>query len=431
MQYIIKETPEGVIDWVNKVFTFSSEIKEFDDLWLDGAIYNDFVIDWKNIILVDAPKSSIFWDYYSFWDISSKHTKYIAKEQPRGDINHKNKIFTLKNDVYKVDDLWLDWAIYNNYTVDKNILTLEDAPMVSLYIDYYTLLWRRNINTGITFKDIKKELLRLIWQKESSKNFQDEYISGKINSVANDIWNWHVTNLLDSKDIIKAGNMSFQNAFVSFNVRQWAISSSDVNIWDTSITASIKDMDEYWWAMFWVDIIKYAKSFDKKLSWVSWISVDHKAGTKIVALYELPDDFSKWISVKKIVNDASGIKEIDIPFWIGNSSYEILTDSNSWKKLLKLNWLNSWDIVKFYYVLSYPMMYNDNDLCPFPDSYWLSVLALLAAGMIAQENTMPMSWVLLSMAYPNLKTMYSYFSSDLKKTKQKLLPKVYSFESIR
>jgi len=63
---------------------------------------------------------------------------FISNETPTGTIDWVNKVFTTSQNIDQIDDIWIDWAPYFNYTFIWNTVTLTDAPTVSIYIDYYT-----------------------------------------------------------------------------------------------------------------------------------------------------------------------------------------------------------------------------------------------------------------------------------------------------
>lgn len=64
---------------------------------------------------------------------------YISKEIPVGVINGANVTFTTAQNIASIDNVWVDGGIYlGTYNSTANVLTLGDAPTVSLYIDYYS-----------------------------------------------------------------------------------------------------------------------------------------------------------------------------------------------------------------------------------------------------------------------------------------------------
>lgn len=427
MTYIIKEIPFGLIDWNNRIFSFSEKIKQLDDLWLDWAIYTDFIVDWKDIILSHAPKLSIYWDYYTYGFVDWTTNKYIKKEVPDWKISGENKKFILKENISKIISVWFDWAIYNNFSTDWRAIILEDAPQFSLFVDYYWLSNLEYNDTNISFAQIKKEVWRLIWHKNTSKNFSSEYIWNKINIVANDIWSGNIINLLDPRTIIKSSVMSFQKAEYIFRSRMSSVLFKELSPWDFEINTNTNNFLENSFVLIDWDIVSYWRKTTKYLERAIWININHFAWTKVEQLYELPDDFFIWVWLFKLEDN----RETEISFEHWKESFSILTDSKTRKKLLKIN--NFQENIKFklVYIKSYPNIYDDSDFCPFPGNYWLTVLALLTAWIIAQENSMPMASNLLSMAYSNLQAMYSFFSTDIKKSKQKILPRAYSFASLK
>jgi len=65
---------------------------------------------------------------------------YVSNETPSWAVNWSNMVFTSLNPISKIDEIYVDWAIYLNYTLewaDVSKITLSDAPTVSIYLDYY------------------------------------------------------------------------------------------------------------------------------------------------------------------------------------------------------------------------------------------------------------------------------------------------------
>lgn len=430
MTYIKKEIPTGIIDWVNREFVFKNKIKELDDLWVDGAIYTEYSIDWNKIILSHAPQYSIVWNYFARLIISEVYTKYISKEIPNWQINWENKIFELKYNALHLDDIWLDWAIYTNYTFESNIITLNDAPKHSVLVDYFPEWSKIEVQTDVKLWDIKKEILRLLWQKETSPVFTGDVLRLNINSVSYNVWKWNVINILNN-EIIRAWNLKFQNSFYSFRTKKSSSLTKELKVWEQSLEANSSNLNKKWYVLIWADIINYKWNNWNFLNWLSQIDTNHDAWEKILQLYELPIDTEKVISVKKIITTDNGINELEINYkdwWV---NFNILNDFKKEKKLININWIWEWVDIRVEYVSEYPNLILDEDFCPFPKNYWLTVIAPLTAWILAYNNSLPMSESLLNIAYANLKEMYLYFNDDLRITKQKIIPSRYRFNSIR
>jgi len=118
MAFIPNEVPTWAIDWINKIYTFSKPIFQFDDLWVDWAIYINFTVTWTyTILLVDAPTLSIFWDYYDTPETNPPSGKFLVSElRTLWERYQQNNDFTDVSDDNFIDfanDLNLDY--YDKY----------------------------------------------------------------------------------------------------------------------------------------------------------------------------------------------------------------------------------------------------------------------------------------------------------------------------
>lgn len=119
---IANEIPSGVIDWVNKVFTFSNNIDEIVTLVYDGAEYTNFVVDSvnkKQVTLIDAPKYEVYADYYpttsdisydsdiTFWGIKNRIWDLLG--QTGNSTNFRDEILSSK--INNVARRVLKWRI--------------------------------------------------------------------------------------------------------------------------------------------------------------------------------------------------------------------------------------------------------------------------------------------------------------------------------
>ena len=64
---------------------------------------------------------------------------HITKETPTGAIDGSNTEYVLANPVYKIDDVFVDGAIYTDFSFYGKKLIFDDAPTVSVKVDYWTL----------------------------------------------------------------------------------------------------------------------------------------------------------------------------------------------------------------------------------------------------------------------------------------------------
>jgi len=93
-------------------------------------------------------------------------SQLIPNEVPTWTIDWVNKVFTFLNDIDYITTLVFDWAEYTTFIVDsinKNLVTLVDAPTVSIYADYYPIASTVVVDSTVTFWDIKNKVWNLLW----------------------------------------------------------------------------------------------------------------------------------------------------------------------------------------------------------------------------------------------------------------------------
>jgi len=176
----------------------------------------------------------------------------IRKEVPSWDINWVNKIFTLANDVDYIDDIFVDWAIYEDYILVWRVLTFVDAPQLSVYVDYKTTAPVPTIPTlWKTLWSIITEIYRLTWQTSNSVKFWRSVLVDEINSICNQIWDWRVTNILNPRQIFRCAKQPYQKAYRWYRLKgSWTI-TVDAVIWDTVVQMNAEKMAENGYAILW------------------------------------------------------------------------------------------------------------------------------------------------------------------------------------
>jgi len=346
----------------------------------------------------------------------------IKKEIPTWTIDWNNKTFTLANIPSQVDDLWLDWAIYVDFIINWNILTLTDAPTYNLFIDYDIASVNPITTSQDTFWDIKQEIWDLLWQTSNSTTFSSAKLWKKINSKIKEVLRWRITSLLDLNRIYRCWAISFMTN--TFYIRTaWMNVMTDVlNVWDTEAICSTVNLYPAWYVMINWEIIKYTSLTSTTLEWVSWNVIKHYGGEKITQLYEMPWDMEKPNEVYYM----SWNEKIEIPFsdtetpWV---CYNIIWT----KKLLKIIWLEYNKIIRIDYTKVLYNLVNDTDLCVLPDNYGTEVIAPLIAGNYALTRGIPTAQSILLNWYTNLQNMYQFFTNKITITKQSIKPQSYKF----
>ena len=221
---IYKETPIGVIDWINKVFTVSEVIDVIDDVYLWWAPYRSVSFNWKTITFAEAPPlwADITIDYFyedwtqsvfsdvTFWDIIDEVYFYIWQNKTSRTylidnvkreinkvvkkLNNKTAISSVirqysfnptKALTAKVDDNWV--FIWENisYIQENWIALLWDMLYKYNYYTAWVLWWTKDA----TFKEW--DILNM-WYKipSSALKVSEIYIDWtKVEYVDNRIFN--------------------------------------------------------------------------------------------------------------------------------------------------------------------------------------------------------------------------------------------------
>lgn len=332
----------------------------------------------------------------------------IIKEVPVWLIDWVNTIFTLKNDVESIDDIFLDGAIYTSYTLKWNILTLSDAPLVSLFVDYESKVntISEKISTGITLWDIVSEVYNLTWQTANSTNFNRERIVRMINSISNQIWKWRVINLLNPSQIFSCFALLFSIKDISFRINGTWVLSEKLEINENNAIWDFSNLDLAWFVKVASDLVKYTYNDKKNLSWVEWQSIKYFSWEKLKQVYELPVDFMDIIKIFE-------------PNFYKN--YELINYKS--KYLIDFSGFSQNEIVSLTYRKKYVNLINDSDLCMLPDNYWIDILANLVAWELLFQRNMPTSQNLLSVWYNFLQTMFLEYEAEKRPIKTSLKAK--------
>jgi len=352
----------------------------------------------------------------------------IRKETPTWTINWVNKVFTLLNTPDFIDDIFFDWAIYTTFTIVGKILTLVDAPTVSLFVDYESTTDEVVIDSTVTFWDIKNKVWNLLGQKSTSTNFSDGIVWSKINSVARRVLKGRVKNLLDKNQIFRAGKLWFTEGKLNVRIQDWGKLNTELEVWDIVALMDTTNVLTSWFVEIWGDIISYSGKIITELQGTLWQTVTHLVAERVNQLYEMPTAMDKPSEVFKIVD----WRRFDIPLRNDNNQscyYEVL---RSWTQiLLKIAWLDQDDLVEVNYQSKFTNMWVNTDINPLPEDYWEEVLGYIAAWELAFGKKLPVNQEILIMGYWNLQNMYQDYTNTTQVIKQSIRPQHYKFRTLR
>ena len=351
--------------------------------------------------------------------------KLIPNEFPAWSVDWVNKTFTFLNEIESMVTLTVDGVEYLWFTVNGNQITLIDAPLYEIYADYYPKNTATEvIETEITLWDIMSKVWYLLWQKPTSINFSTDIVREEINRACINIWRWRVVNKLNPAQIIRAGNLWFQNRDFSLRIKAWSVLQDKIVPWVVEIPMDTANLLPQWYLSLWADIVYYNAKTSDSIIWVQWVKIDHFAWERVVQLYDVPENFETPIWLDWIVWWVNGIQYRSIPFDNGRIRFEIV---RFWKKiLLNIYWIENNTQIRVNYVRKYENLQEYGDICLLPDNYWIDVLAYMVAWNLAYDKWLPMWERLLNQSYWNLRQMYQFFTNEVKVVKQKLIPKHYN-----
>lgn len=346
---------------------------------------------------------------------------FIPKEIPSWVIDGINKIFTLLNDVDYITSVYLDGAIYVDFTLSGKVITLSDAPTSTIYVDYYTADSIIPIVTNTKLSDVKTKIWRLLWVQPNSGNFSSEILTEEINDVMSDIWRGNIVNRLTNK-IISSGWMYFQENYYSFRISKKSNITSDVSIGDTSINMPTDGMNAQGWVMIWGDYIQYTSKTDTSIEWVSGITTSHNSGATVIQLYTLPLNYDIMIQMDEVNYQYSWVRYTPIN-WEWVVKFDIL---RVWSvPLLKIDWLAYDTIIRTKYSTKYvDVTDNDSDF-PLPDRYGTICIAYIVAGQMWYDKMMLQAERNLKTGYDNLLQMWNFYTRKIQ-SKTKIRPKAYA-----
>lgn len=357
---------------------------------------------------------------------------FIGKEVPTWVINGVNTVYTLLNTPDYIDDLWMDGAIYTDYVLVWNVVTLVDPPTVSIFLDYYTGPTETPVVSSVTLGDIKATAWGLLGQTSKSTTFSDSVLNYKINHIISELCKGRYVSLASGINWVsqwktyRCGKIWF----IEWNMAVRKVASSaltvDYSIWDTTLTCETTNLLAAGYVEIGGEIFTYTSKSATQLLWVSWGTIEHLETESVVQLYDTPSDFSKPSTVDLIIT-GTDIKTVPIPLREADSSYLYYQIFRlGAKQLFKIIWVEADDLVKIKYTKVVTNMTADTDLCILPENYGITVVAYIVAGELGMEHGMPNSLTHNSMGCAKLGVMFGDFGNTETITKQSLRPTSYS-----
>lgn len=350
-------------------------------------------------------------------------------EVPTWVINGVNKVFQLLNTPTQIIAINLDGADYINYTFVWNVITLSDAPIATITVDYFYGSVYIPVTSTVTLWDIISEVWFRLGQTSSSVTFNRTRVVGKINYIIRELCKGrYVSPLPQVKSInreYRCGKLWFMNGSYPIRIKAGSTLVSTFNVGDTTISCNTANLLSSWWIMMGGEIFSYSSITSSTLQGVSGLTIQHLATEKIVQLYEAPAEMSKPSSVTA-VRHYSRLINAPIPYsdeWNLFLYFQLL---RSWTtQLFNLYWMQNDDLVEVNYTKIVTDLVDDTDICILPEDYWMTVVAPIVSAELWLPKAMPNATGDMNEGVSKLQVMFGDFGNIETITKQKITPTSY------
>jgi hypothetical protein len=361
---------------------------------------------------------------------------FVAKEVPVGTIDGFNKTFQLANAASQIDDVFIDGAVYVDFAINGTILTLTDAPSLSVFVDYWYGGTPTTGDVTATYGEMKAEVWALLGQRSTSTTFSDAAVGRKINEITRKVCRgrYVVPFGPDAKRVFRCGKMWFMEGKYPIRVKGGSQLTADYDVGDSTIDTDTTYFLPSGYAQVGGETISYTSVSATQLMGVSGGTVQHLAGDPIIQLYQMPLAVSKPSAVRFVRGDSgqlgsSQIYDIEVPYAESDDTaptvnYQIIRDAS--RQLMKVVGLKESDLLEVSYTRKFTDMTSDADECILPEDYGLTVVAPLVAGEMGGVRLMPAGATSMAIGTANLQAMYGDFGNVTTITKQSIKPIPYS-----
>lgn len=285
--YIFNEQAQWTINWTNKVFTVANTISTVESLRIGYVEYTSFTFSWNTITLTDAPSTISGWVFVDyFYDSTAAifdSVNLIYDEILSWDVDWINTIFYSVYPIDKIDELRIDWIVYNNFTFNWRIVTLAVAPTITVgspHIDYYRKdVELATIDSWVTLSQLRSSIYTRLGQQITSlqfpKELADEYISE---------WVTRISKM--KRDRAKRWIFSFHKSY------DWFIKWNTWNSIDVGTTSKYLPAKGIAIVGNW-DVVYYSLKTTSTISSISWLETDTLNWVKIQYGYKLSKNIEK------------------------------------------------------------------------------------------------------------------------------------------
>lgn len=298
-------------------------------------------------------------------------TNYVYWEILNWVVDGVNKTFTSLYPVDRVEEMYLGWATYRDFTFVGQTFTLDDAPtsyLGSPQLDYF----RSDItplpsSTTTTFGSVIDRTYLRLGRAKTSPQFPIDLVKYYINEGS------RVINNKKTNPKYKVNSYSF-NKTKDYVATEYNANKIEVGTISSYVPTNGKIMVSS------AEIVSYSNTTTSAFGWLSWLEIVYKAGDRICVWYRIPNGIKKIseIVLNKTILNFKDRRE----FYIGkdNGSYTIIDNY-----IFLPYSTNEGDVVAVNYVVDNVACVLDTDLIDFENEY-SQVLELYSCYNICKDR---------------------------------------------
>lgn len=295
---------------------------------------------------------------------------YIFWETAQWVVDWNNKVFTLLNPIDKIEEVYLGWVSYRNFSFLWDTLNLGDAPTTETWapiVDYW-----KTTNTVVawetTFWDIIDCTYSRLWQDRASSQYPIDLVKKYVNEGIRVLNNYKVNPLR------KIGSVSFNKA-PDFTVSSY----SATQFLSSAISSLIPNT--------WKAILKYSEIVDYS-GRTAWVSLNNL--TNLNTTYSGWDTVSVWYQVTANAKKISEVLINNVPLTFVDRREFVMARSKFNYTIIE-NYLflpyslDTTDIVTYNYIKTNVECESESDIVDIESDY-THVLCLYALYNVMMDR---------------------------------------------
>jgi len=276
---------------------------------------------------------------------------------------------------------------------------------------------------------------KALWANSDALNITaDDVIVPKINSVIARICKGIYKNPITGQTY-RAGDLPFTRKQQFYSLVDKQTATADVAVWGTVVSfvsttfASSGAIFTNW------QVIEYTGNTWTTLTGCTWVLSPITEGANIYQLYAIPTNISNPFTVFLIDSNwySTEIPYIDDRFKTNSSYYYAIVQNNSGTRYIHFfGWTSTSGQIQVKYYENSTDMVALSDESIIPDTRGLDMVSMLVAWEVAYENEeVEDASTKLQLGCNKLDEMYTYYNSQIKKSKQKFIPEARDYRTLQ